>query len=140
MKKLDDSLGYLINRAAVSMRWALEEKLSEHDLTAPQWAVLSRLMENNGQSLTAIGKSLHADKPTVTGVVDRLEQKGFVKKSRDLEDRRIIRVYLTTKGKNVSSRLPELAERVNQDAIQGMNEEEVKKLKKQLLKIQNNLG
>ncbi|MBL0337615.1 MAG: MarR family transcriptional regulator [Rhodospirillaceae bacterium] len=71
MIKLDDSIGFLINRAAFTMKRALDHKLAAYDLTAPQWAILTQLWEKNGQPLIAIGKNLYFDKATMSGIIDR---------------------------------------------------------------------
>jgi len=43
---------------------------------------------------------------TISGVIDRLEKKGYVLRDRDLEDRRVIKVVLTPKGKRVVKKAP----------------------------------
>ncbi len=43
---------------------------------------------------------------TVTGVVDRLEAKGYVLRDRDREDRRVVNVRLTDKGKDLAKKAP----------------------------------
>lgn len=136
---LDDSLGFLVNRAAFAMRRALEERLALHDLTAPQWAVLVRLWEEEGRSSTELGKSLYFDKTTITGIVDRLEQKGLVKKVRDTKDRRIIRVYLMDKGKELQKELPKLANEVIGLAAKGFDRNDTERLKAYLKMIWNNI-
>lgn len=139
MFKLDESLGFLLNRAAIAMRWAIEERLAAFDLTAPQWAVLARLWEEDGQSPGVLGKGLHFDKTTATGIVDRLEQKGLVRKIRDAEDRRLIRVNLTDKGRKLQQELPPLAAEVNKLASKGFDKNDVERLKGYLRMIWNNL-
>lgn len=139
MIRLDESLGFLLNRAAIAMRWAIEERLAAFDLTAPQWAVLARLWEEDGQSPSVIGKSLHFDKPTASGIVDRLEQKGLVRKNRDLKDRRLIRVYLTNKGKKLQKKLPQMAIEVNRLASKGLDKNDMERLKGYMRMIWNNL-
>jgi DNA-binding MarR family transcriptional regulator len=134
---LDDSLGFLLGRAASAMKTALEERLRRHDITAPQWAVLARLWEEDGLPPSVIGRRLEADRPTITGVVDRLEHKGLVKKVRDSEDRRVVRVHLTDRGKKLGGELPALAEEVNRRALSGIGD--VEQLKQQLKDIRKNL-
>ncbi len=140
MFKLDDSLGFLINRAAIAMRWALEERLARHDLTAPQWAILARLWEEDGQVMSAVGKKLYCDKPTISGIVDRLEQKELVQRVRDSEDRRVIRIYLTKKGKELGEKLPIFAKEVNEMASNDLTNGDIKRLKNYLQIVWNNLG
>lgn len=138
MFKLDDSLGFLVNRAALAMRWALEARLAKHDLTAPQWAILARLWEDDGQPLSVVGQAMNFDKPTTTGIVDRLEKKKLVQRVRDSADRRVIRVCLTPAGKRLRSKLPPLAQEVNGLATKGMSKRELEALKDSLRKVWHN--
>lgn len=139
MFRLHDSLGFLLNRSALAMRWALEERLAKHGLTAPQWAILAGLWEQDAQPLSAVGAIFHFDKPTTTGIVDRLEDKGLVRRVRDLEDRRITRVHLTKAGAQLRRKLPALAADVNAVAVRGLSAAEQKALKRCLQTIWSNL-
>ena len=137
---LGDSLGYLVNRAALAMRWALDERLVKYDLTAPQWAILAALWEEDCQPLSAVGGVLGFDKPTTTGIVDRLEKKRLVKRKRDAVDRRVIRVYLTKSGAALRRRLPSLADDVNVLAAAGISKSDLEALKRGLRAVWKNLG
>jgi DNA-binding MarR family transcriptional regulator len=64
---------------------------------------------------------------TITGVIDRLEKKGYVRRNRDQVDRRVIYVQLTTEGKRLAKRAPNPA--------QGKMIYGLKNLKKKELKL-----
>src|SRR6266516_1509303 len=68
-------------------------------VTPPQWGVLALLHEHDGLTIGALGQARAIDPPTVTGIVTRLEQSGLVERRHDLEDRRVVRVYLTEEGR-----------------------------------------
>lgn len=136
---LDDSLGFLVNKAALAMKRALEERLASSGLTAPQWAVIARLWENDGQPQVSICRSLFFDKPTVTGIITRLEKKGLVKRERDTEDGRVFRVYLTREGRGLEEKLIPLARGVNKLALEGISGQEKKILMECLEKIWKNI-
>lgn len=137
--RVDDRLGFLVNRLAAAMRKAFEKRLEEHGLTAPQYAFLAMLFEEDGQPLSNIGRRSCCDKPTVTGIANRLEKKGFIKKVRDGNDRRIIKAVLTEKGKGLEDALVSKAVNVNADATEGFGEEEIILLKAQLRKLLDNV-
>ncbi|MBI5643806.1 MAG: MarR family transcriptional regulator [Deltaproteobacteria bacterium] len=139
MFRLEDSLGFLLNRAALSMRRSIEGKLKPYGLTAPQWAVLARLWEEDGQSPTVIGKSLFFDKPTIKGILDRLERKGFVKRARDAKDRRVTNIFLARKGDEMREKLPNIALGVNKSAAKGLTAAEMTVLKRSLKAVWCNL-
>jgi MarR family 2-MHQ and catechol resistance regulon transcriptional repressor len=75
------------------------EALRGSGLTQPQFLVMTQIAEEEGIPLTRIGENMLVTGGNITGIVDRLEREGLVKRKRDGEDRRIIRAYFTPKGK-----------------------------------------
>lgn len=68
------------------------------DLTGPEFDVLATLGNQPGMTFKEIGENTLITKTTLTGVVDRLEQKGLVERRGCSEDRRCVRAVLTDKG------------------------------------------
>lgn len=126
---INESLGFLINRLATAMRRSFEERLTEFDITAPQFGFLASLYEEDGQPLSNIGKCVYCDKPTITGIANRLEKKGLIKKIKDEKDRRIIKAVLTEKGKKLRDPLFKTALTLNADVVEGFNDDETATLK-----------
>jgi len=83
-----------------------QEVLNEFGITGPQLWALKILSENEKLSLGELSKSMYLDPSTITGVVDRLEKKGYVLRDRGQKDRRIIRVQLTPEGKRLVRKAP----------------------------------
>ncbi|WP_437336218.1 MarR family winged helix-turn-helix transcriptional regulator [Sorangium sp. So ce394] len=137
--QIDRSLGFLLNRAASTMRLALEDRLRPYDLTAPQWAVLERLAEDEGQTMSSLGQSLGFDRPTTTGVVKRLELKGLVERTADASDGRVVRLALSERGRAQVSELPPLAAEVNRKAARGLSRDERAALERLLLRVIANM-
>ncbi len=117
MRLLDASVGFLLTRTARSMKRALEARLSKHHITATQYVVLSLLADEEGISLSKLGHRLYFDNPTITGVVDRMERDGLVRRRRVLDDRRVINVSLTPKGKKLVRAVEKIAADVNEEAM-----------------------
>ena len=137
--KIDDSFGFFVNRLATAMRRAFEKRLEEYGLTAPQYGFLLRLFEEDGQSLSNIGNSLYCDKPTITGIASRLEKKGFIRKAKDKNDRRIVKALLTEKGTGLKEALRKTAMDLNAAATKGFTTNEVKLLKTNLRRSLGNV-
>lgn len=76
-------------------------------LTAPQLMVL-RELARGPLSAGALARALHFGQPTIKVILDRLESQGLVHRSQDPEDRRVLRVRLTEKGRKVTKRAPRL--------------------------------
>ena len=140
MWKLDSSLGFLLTRTARGMKWALDEKLIEHNITATQYIVLERMWEKDGLSLTELGDRLHFDNPTMTGIIDRMERDGFLQRKRNDGDRRVVKVYLTPKGKIKQEQVGSIAEEVDNMAWEGFNQTQKKDLLKYLDRIWNKMN
>jgi len=117
MNALPRSVGFLLARTARSMKRALEARLSEHNITATQYIVLEILRERDGVSLSLLGRKLYFDNPTITGIVDRLERDGLVERRRVADDRRVINVFLTAKGKELAHKTSDIAEAINCEAM-----------------------
>ena len=114
---LDKSTGFLLARTARSMKRALEARLSEFNVTASQYIVLAQLEDDDGISLSQLGERLYFDNPTMTGIIDRMERDGLVERRRVADDRRVINVFITEKGKHLFERCDAVAEELNEFAL-----------------------
>lgn len=76
----------------------------DSDLTVPQADVIFTLGNTDGLTLGEIGERTLITKGTLTGVIDRLEDKGLVRRYACREDRRCTRARLTRRGKAVFTR------------------------------------
>jgi len=75
-------------------------------ITAPQLWALKTIQQMGHPSLSELGKSMYLHPSTVTGLVDRLEKKGFVLRERDQKDRRVIKIQLTAKATALVKKSP----------------------------------
>ena len=132
MYKVNESFGFLLNRLATAMKWSFEERFKEYGLTGPQFGFMARLFEKDSQPLSNIGRSMYCDKPTITGIANRLENKGLISKVRDEGDRRVTKAVLTKEGKALKKALCSIAIDLNADVLKGFTEEEVKVFKSML--------
>jgi DNA-binding MarR family transcriptional regulator len=69
-----------------------------HHVTSAQLSCLLALHENGPLRPSQIGRHIMVNSSTVTGIIDRLERKGLVERSRVSQDRRVITVSLTAEG------------------------------------------
>lgn len=63
-----------------------------------QVLALVSIQERGGCTLTELKKEMHVSAPTITGLIDRLERDGYVKRRNDISDRRVTNVVLTARG------------------------------------------
>ena len=95
-------------RAADSLMRPLEELLDEHELSPTQYNVL-RILRRNGKGLACheIGEHMITRDPDLTRLLDRLEERHLVSRSREKEDRRVIRAKISTSGQKLLKELDE---------------------------------
>jgi DNA-binding MarR family transcriptional regulator len=116
-------------RAQASLSRRLAADLDRIGVSATGFAMLVLLTSAGGQlELRAIRRRLGASKATATEVLDTLENRGFVIRSRLESDRRAVAVSLTPTGGNlVTHAFPGHAERVR-EAFGGLDEAEKRQL------------
>ena len=83
-----------------------QEVSQKFGITGPQLWVLKTLSTNGSLPLGQLSKMMYLHPSTITGVVDRLEKKGYVVRDRVHKDRRVVMVQLTSKGKKTASKAP----------------------------------
>ena len=86
-------------RATASVHRRIEKTLTAHKLTENQLAVLEVILHLGPQCQRALAEKLLTSGPSVTLLVDQLEQRGHVRRERNAEDRRFITVQLTAEGR-----------------------------------------
>ncbi|KTD34411.1 transcriptional regulator, MarR family [Legionella moravica] len=95
-----------------------------YGLTIPQIVCLYEIYENGRMTISALSKKIYLSMSTIVGVIDRLEEKQFVNRTRDIEDRRIIYIDITEKGKEFVAAAPYLLHNRLNDNLQVLTEEE----------------
>jgi DNA-binding MarR family transcriptional regulator len=140
------NLGYLVQLSAKLMKGNLQKRLEAENFTVAQWAVIKDIqMQQNFQapleSFTAvtIAQRLDMDKPTISGIINRLVEKGFVKKYPHPNDKRAQLIRLTDDCLNIIPRLEEINEATIAESLQGFSDEDKEKLASYLFKVITNL-
>ncbi|MGL5575448.1 MAG: MarR family winged helix-turn-helix transcriptional regulator [Sarcina sp.] len=111
--------------------------LEKYQLYAGQPPLLFSLLKEEGQRQKDIAKALNVQAATVTVMVKRLEKSGFIEKKEDEHDKRISRLYLTEKGKEVCVNAKDAIDDINMKAFSALTEEEKIIFRKLIQKINN---
>lgn len=99
------SIGYLVRRLHNLMVPRAEARFADAELTFTQWVTLMGLGEGLASTCAGIANHLGHDTGATTRMLDQLEERGLVKRARDTEDRRVVNVLLTAKGRAISKKL-----------------------------------
>ena len=76
----------------------------EYDLT-PQQAQLLCQLTGGPIGMAALGRTLHLEKSSLTGLIDRVERRGLVTRAPDERDRRALKVGLTSHGADIAAQV-----------------------------------
>ena len=133
-------IGFLIKNISDRMKASGDNDLREHGLTFSQAHILF-VIENAGGTLAQknIEKILDVSHPTVTGLIARLQEKGFVECGTDPDDRRNKIVTMTPKAYSIANLLRENRRRGEEELLAGLSEEETETLGQILFRLYANL-
>jgi DNA-binding MarR family transcriptional regulator len=95
---LDAQLCFLLYSSTHAMVRVYKPVLDSLGLTYPQYLVMLLLWEAEGWTVNALGERLGLDSGTLTPLLRRMETKGLVKRARDAQDERRVRVGITEAG------------------------------------------
>jgi len=112
-----------------------KELNKKYQVSAPQLNCLLSLYENGPLPPSQIAKHIMVKSSTVTGIVDRLEQKGLVKRFRNSPDRRIITIELTDSGKNLAQNAPPPIQQKIIDGLKKLSKDELDQIILPLTKL-----
>ena len=136
MKSYDDCILFLLAKAYQKAHGDFKKRLQPYGLTPIQHLVLEALWDEDGLSAGDIGKRLVFDGATLSGVLDRLAAGGWISKQSDLEDKRILRIFLTAMSKDLMPELSAVRNATNENLMDRFSLEEKVLLKRLLRDIQ----
>jgi MarR family transcriptional regulator, organic hydroperoxide resistance regulator len=109
---LDNQLCFALYAATHAVTRAYRARLAGLGLTFPQYLTLMALWEKDGLTVRGLATRLKIDSATLTPLLKRLEASGFVSRRRNLEDERLVQVFLTERGLSVRSEAEEIRTQV----------------------------
>ncbi|WP_026155039.1 MarR family winged helix-turn-helix transcriptional regulator [Thiolinea disciformis] len=127
-----DSVGWLINAAAIKVNGIMAAMLEPLNLTQGQFAIMKALAEGDNITQTEIGKVVAMPNYAITRQLDILEQRGLLVRQVDEFSRRSFRICLTAAGRDLSPQLFAITQIVNENFLSSLQPQEAEHLKKLL--------
>ncbi|WP_161568263.1 MarR family winged helix-turn-helix transcriptional regulator [Anaerobacillus alkaliphilus] len=138
--------GYLIQLSAKLMKNNLQKRLDEENFTVSQLAVIKdlQMQQESGAPLerftaVSIAERLDMDKPTVSGIINRLVEKGFVEKLSHPTDKRAQVIALTNESVVILPKLEQVSNETIEASLKGFSDIEKDKLNSYLIRLISNL-
>ncbi|MCJ2023569.1 MarR family winged helix-turn-helix transcriptional regulator [Methylobacterium sp. J-067] len=136
--RLDNQLCYALYAAAHRMTKSYRPLLERLGVTYPQYLVLLVLWEQDGVTVSEIGRRLRLDSGTLTPVLKRLESAGFLLRTRRQSDEREVEIGLTDQGRELRVEAATVRETVMCQLE--MSEPEIRNLRRDLNLVIDRLG
>lgn len=121
MPVTDEMLCFSLYAAARATNQSYRVLLAPWGLTYPQYLVLAVLWIDGAQTVGSLGEAMQLDSGTLSPLVRRLEQAGFVVKARSTADERVVTVQLTEKGQSLRAEVAPIHHRITE--IAGIRDE-----------------
>lgn len=133
-------LGPLIKKTYRNMTNLHDQKLSTYGLSTSQVSVLSQLWHQDGQTQKELVKKLGIRPASLSNIVDKMEQKGWVIRKLDAEDSRYKRIFLTKEGKVLEETCLKVVLEMEELLSKGFTQEELTVLILWLKRLNQNVG
>ncbi len=130
------SIGALLSRVKVEMLSALDRELAQDkrlaalEMSAAQWIIVANLASGPGEPKSAadLCKVISYDAGAMTRMLDRLEAKGLIRRTRSSQDRRLLKLELTEEGRAAYPRMREIAMSTANRFLRGFTKSEARQL------------
>jgi DNA-binding MarR family transcriptional regulator len=128
-------IGLLIGRTNGLKDRLLDKYLEPYGVTSSQFKVLIIVSQFGTDTPADLCRHLSLDSGSMTRMLDRLEQKNLIARSRSDVDRRQVQIMLTEEGKTLSNRLPQVGADAMNEMFTSMEPEDMAHLERILIKV-----
>ncbi|UOQ86219.1 MarR family winged helix-turn-helix transcriptional regulator [Gracilibacillus salinarum] len=104
------------------------EILNNYPITTPQFIALQFLLEHGDLTLGELSKKINLAFSTTTDLVDRMEKNDLVERVRDTKDRRVVRIHLLEKGREIIHEVIEKRQKYLGEVLSNVKEEDMEQL------------
>lgn len=142
MENRKQPIGFLVKQINNVFEKELNERLRTIGITSSQCAVLDYLFHTNKEEVNQrdVERNLNLKNPTVTGILKRLDEKGYILCVPNEEDRRKKNIYLTEKAYDIQRRMEADRKKLDKRLTMGLTKKEVTAVTRALEKMLYNIA
>jgi len=133
-------LGFLLHDVARLLRKRFEQRARGTGLTRAQWQTLAFLSKNDGIMQRSLADLLDVEAITLTRILDRLVEQGFVERRPHPTDRRAHLIFICEAAMPLLEDMRELGGQTRAEALEGVSQAEQEQLIQTLLSMKDNLS
>ncbi|MBS3781162.1 MAG: MarR family transcriptional regulator [Candidatus Thermoplasmatota archaeon] len=136
-----NSIHELYQRVHKNLIKLIRSELEPYDFSRGEFPLLFKLIKKgDGLTQKEICEKLHVSKSTTSKIIKSLVKKGYLRKEKDLEDKRASRIFLTDKKDEIEDLIKEIDEKAENKMLKGFDAEEKSDLRDYLERILENLA
>lgn len=135
--ELNECINFLLTRAQQVVFQSLKARLAKFDVTPVQYGILKCLWDEDVKTPKQISEILNLDSSTITGLLDRMENKGLIERVHNKNDRRTLNVVITEQGLKHRKEIEDIIDELNKDFLCIFSDKEQEQLKLALRNISN---
>jgi len=130
------NLSYLIIKASKQLKNKLDKELMEFDITAAQFSVLMQIYSSK-QPITAaeVAEALGSDRPTISGIINRLVKKGIVLKVYNPQDKRSSYLEISKESNKLIHKIITISDELTTDIFSIYSKQETNQLSEMIIKL-----
>ena len=142
MEKRGNQMGFTVKQINNIYEKELNERLKKLGITSSQCAVLDYLFHTNKEEVNQrdVEKNLSLKNPTVTGILKRMEEKGFILIVPNASDKRKKNIYLTEKAYDIQRKMDADRRKLDKRLTIGLSKKEIEVLGRGLEKVLYNIS
>ncbi|WP_333815279.1 MarR family winged helix-turn-helix transcriptional regulator [Tabrizicola sp.] len=134
-----EKLGPLLQDATRRIWTRFEQRTASHGLSAAQWRLLGHVLREGPSTQTALATLLEVEPISVSRLIDRMEQGGWLHREPHPDDRRARIVVASDKARRIGPEAKEIVAALYDEALAGLSDDDRRVLQAALVKIIENL-
>lgn len=136
----EDTVGFLLWDANRAMTRQFSAQIAKHGVTLGLWPFLRALWDEDGLTQRELSEKVRMKGATTVAALNKLEDRGLVRRQSNQIDARKINVFLTPKGRSVYRKVIPEVETVNAQCLSGLSKEDQVDFKSLIRRIRNNIA
>lgn len=121
------------------LRAYADKEAARFGITRAQWAVLARVERSEGMKQTELAELMEMQPISLTRLIDKLCEQGWIERRSDATDRRVNRLYLRKAGRQLLGKMSGLRSELTATALEGINPADAHRLLTQLEQVKENV-
>ena len=135
----EDTIGFLLWDANRAMNREFSDRIARQGVSLGLWPFLRALWDGDGITQRELSEKVRMKGPTTVAALNKLEDRGLVRREGDKKDARKINVFLTPDGRKVYRKVIPEVDAVNTQCLTDLSAEEQSEFKNMIRRIRNNI-